>query len=174
MNKQIINISSDVQENTLDRTAVETARDNAITAGIDEISAEGVGDFRIPEDQDWLTSEILYPLPGNVAPDSWEAGWVYAVGTDAAKFKEAICNKISPPLRLLGDVHPLGSGNGVIDSADLLLIAQHQVQIITLTGNDFLAADVNVDGKIDSADLLLMAQYLVGLITEFPGGKYIP
>jgi hypothetical protein len=92
--KQIINIGSDVQENTLNRAAIETARDNAITAGIDEISAEGVGNFRIPQDQDWLTAEILYPQPGNVAPGSWVPGWVYAVGIDAAKFKEAICHKI--------------------------------------------------------------------------------
>jgi hypothetical protein len=99
---------------------------------------------------------------------------VYAVGTDAAKFKEAICNKISPPMRLLGDIHTLGSGNGVIDAGDLQLMVQHLVWIITLTGNDFLAADVNVDGNVDAADLQLMAQYLVGLITEFPGGKYIP
>ncbi len=169
VDKQIINISSDVQENTLDQTAVETARDNAITAGIDEISAEGVGDFRIPQDQDWLTSEILYPLPGNVAPGSWEPGWVYAVGTDAAKFKEAICNKISPPLRLVGDVNNDGNINGL----DLLFIAQHLVGTITLTGDDLDAANVDGNGGVNGLDLLYMAQYVAGAITEFPRGKYI-
>ena len=95
--KQIINISSDVQENTLDRPAIEEARD-AATNYVDEISAEGVGDFRIPEDQDWMQNRIVHPgFPtgtGNIAPYSWDPGWVYAVGTDADKFKEAICHKI--------------------------------------------------------------------------------
>jgi hypothetical protein len=168
VDKQIINISSDVQESTLNRAAVETARDNAITAGIDEISAEGVGNFRIPEDQDWLTSEILYPQ-GNVAPGSWVPGWVYAVGTDAAKFKEAICNKISPPLRLVGDVNNDGSVNGL----DYLLMARHLVGTITLTGDDLDAADVDGNGRFDGLDYLYMARYLVGTITEFPRGKYI-
>jgi hypothetical protein len=169
VDKQIINISSDVQENTLDRTAVETARDNAIAAGIDEISAEGVGDFRIPQDRDWLTSEILYPLPGNVAPGSWQPGWVYAVETDAAKFKEAICNKISPPMRLVGDVNNDGSVNGL----DYLYMARHLVGTITLTGDDLDAADVDGNGSFNGLDYLYMARYLVGTITEFPRGKYI-
>ncbi|MCK5654348.1 MAG: cadherin-like domain-containing protein, partial [Dehalococcoidia bacterium] len=95
--KQIINISSDVQENTLDRPAIEEARD-AATNYVDEISAEGVGDFRIPEDQDWMQNRIVHPgFPtgtGNIAPYSWDPGWVYAVGIDADKFKEAICHKI--------------------------------------------------------------------------------
>jgi len=80
----------------------------------------------------------------------------------------------TPVPRLEGDVHTLGSGNGVIDSADLQLIAQHIVGTTTLTGDDFLAADVNDNDVLDSADLQLMAQYLVGTINEFPGGTYIP
>ena len=168
VDKQIINISSDVQEDTLNRAAVETARDNAISAGIDEISAEGVGDFRIPQDQDWLTSEILYPQ-GNIAPGSWVPGWVYAVGTDAAKFKEAICNKISPPLRLVGDVN----NDGSINVLDYVYMAQHLVGTITLTGDDLNAADVDGNDRFDVLDYVYMARYLVGAISEFPRGKYI-
>ena len=80
----------------------------------------------------------------------------------------------TPMQRLEGDVHPLGSGNGIIDSADFQLVAQHIIWTITLTGNDFLAADVNDGGTVDSADLQLVAQYLIWTITEFPGGMYIP
>jgi len=76
--------------------------------------------------------------------------------------------------RLEGDVHPLGSGSDAIDSADFQLVAQGLVGTITLTGNDFLAADVNDSDTLDSADLQLVAQYLVGTITAFPGGTYIP
>jgi len=81
---------------------------------------------------------------------------------------------ICAPDRLEGDVHPLGAGNGVIDSADSQLIAQHIMGAITLSGDDLLAADVNDYGSVDSADLQLLAQYLVGTITAFPGGEYIP
>ena len=76
--------------------------------------------------------------------------------------------------RLEGDVHPLGSGNGAIDTADFQLVAQGLVATIMLTGDDFLAADVNDDGIVNSADLQLIAQYLLGMITEFPGGTSIP
>jgi hypothetical protein len=76
--------------------------------------------------------------------------------------------------RLEGDVYPLGTADGVIDSADLQLIAQHIVGTITLIEPDFLAADVNDNGIVDSADLQLMAQYLIGTIDGFPGGDYIP
>ena len=76
--------------------------------------------------------------------------------------------------RLEGDVYPLGAADGVIDSADFQLIAQHIVGTITLIELDFLAADVNDSGTVDSADLQLMAQYLVRTIDGFPGGDYIP
>lgn len=54
------------------------------------------------------------------------------------------------------------------------LVAQHIVETITLTGDDFLAADVNDDFAVNGADLLLIKRYIVGIITEFPGGTYIP
>jgi len=76
--------------------------------------------------------------------------------------------------RLEGDIHPLGNGNDVIDSADFQLVAQGLVEAILLVGNAFLAADVNDSGTLDSADMQLIAQYLVGSITAFPGGMYIP
>jgi len=80
----------------------------------------------------------------------------------------------APTQRLEGDVHPLGTGNGLIDAADFQLGVQHIVGTITLTGDDFNAADVNDSGTIDSADIQLVAQYLIGTITAFPGGEYIP
>jgi hypothetical protein len=61
---------------------------------------------------------------------------------------------------LKGDIND----DGVIDSADLQLLAQHIIWTITLTGDDFLAADVNDSGTLDSADMQLVAQYLVGPI----------
>jgi len=92
--KQIINIGSDVGEYTVNKIATETARDNAIAAGIDEISTEGIGNIP-PVDIDWLRDEIVYPQPGSIAPP-FIPGWVYMVGTDAGMFKLAICEKIMP------------------------------------------------------------------------------
>ena len=84
------------------------------------------------------------------------------------------CSFCIGTVRLEGDVHPLGSGDGVIDSADFQLVAQHIVHTITLSGDDFLAADVNDGGTVDAVDLQLVAQYLIGTIIAFPGGTYIP
>jgi len=92
--RQIINISSDVGAYGVDFEATETARDNAIAAGIDEISAEGIGYIRAV-DIEWLRDSIVWPQPGSIAPP-FTPGWVYVVGTDAGMFKEAICQKTSP------------------------------------------------------------------------------
>ena len=174
--EQIINISSDIGHIVVDYPATEAARNNAIAAGIDEISAEGVGDI-IPADINWLRDKIVWPQPGTIAPP-FTPGWVYDVGLNASMFKEAVCENVdciyAPTQRLEGDVHPLGTGNGVIDAADYQLVVQHIVGKITLTGDDFYAADVNDSGTLDSADMLLVAQYLIGTITVFPGGEYIP
>jgi hypothetical protein len=77
------------------------ARNNAIAAGITEISAEGIGD--IPAvDVNWLRDSIVYPAPGTIAPP-WTSGWVY-LGDDksggvesAGEFMKAICEEIPPP-----------------------------------------------------------------------------
>ena len=92
--KQIINISSDVGAHGVDFEATETARDNAIAAGIDEISAEGIGYIR-SVDIEWLRGSIVWPQPGSIAPP-FTPGWVYGVGIDAGMFKLAICQKVSP------------------------------------------------------------------------------
>jgi hypothetical protein len=173
--KQIINISSDVGLYVVNFDAIEFARDKAVIfGGIDEITAQGIGNIR-PVDITWLMEEIVWPQPAN---PPFTPGWVYIVGTNDAMFTTAICENVeciyAPAQRLEGDVHPLGTGNGLIDSADYQLVVQHIVGTITLTGDDFYAADVNDSGTIDAADLQLMSQYLIGTITVFPGGEYIP
>jgi hypothetical protein len=175
--KQIINISSDVGLYVVNFDAIENARDSAVFfGGIDEITAQGIGNIR-PVDITWLQNEIVWPHPGTIAPP-FTPGWVYNVGTNVPMFKLAFCENVEciyePAQRLEGDVHPLGTGNGLIDSADYQLVVQHIVGTITLTGDDFYAADVNDSGTVDSADMQLVSQYLIGTITSFPGGEYIP
>ena len=59
---------------------------------------------------------------------------------------------------LLGDL----SGDGKINSADILKIRLHLLNTNLLSGAYKEAADSNGDGKINSADLLLIRQYLLG------------
>lgn len=57
--------------------------------------------------------------------------------------------------------------DGVISSADAVLLAQHLAELTSLTGGSAEAADVNADGVISSADAVLLAQYLAELIRSF-------
>ncbi len=111
--KQIINISSDIGEYTLPGMEItKEARDAALAAGIDEISAEGIGDIRTI-DIEWLIDSIVYPGyplpddPGTIAPP-FIAGWVYVVES-AADFETAIGEKIQPPV----STHALIVGSSV-------------------------------------------------------------
>ena len=55
------------------------------------------------------------------------------------------------------------SGDGKIDSADLLSVQKHLLTVNLLSGENFTAADASNDGKIDSADLLRIQKYLLGV-----------
>lgn len=59
---------------------------------------------------------------------------------------------------ILGDL----SGDGQINSADILKIRQHLLGTSPLTDAYQAAADINRDNQINSADLLLIRQYLLG------------
>ncbi len=59
-------------------------------------------------------------------------------------------------LVILGDV----SGDGVINSADLLKVVKHLNETANLEGESLRASDCNNDGKTNSADLLKIVKYL--------------
>lgn len=55
------------------------------------------------------------------------------------------------------------NGDGKLDSADLLMIQKHLLDVNILKEEKFIAADANNDNKIDSADLLAIQKYLLGV-----------
>ncbi|MFC1848265.1 DUF1194 domain-containing protein [Chloroflexota bacterium] len=106
--KEIINICSDIGEYTIagGKGSVEVERDLAVTVkGIDEISAEGLGDIT-SVDMEWLRDSIVWPQPGSIAPP-YTPGWVLKVD-NAAEFETAISKKVPSAAEL---THALIAGS---------------------------------------------------------------
>ncbi len=61
---------------------------------------------------------------------------------------------------ILGEV----TGEGMINSADLLKIRQYLRKTVTLTNEFFIAADTTKDNILNSADLLRLRQYLLKMV----------
>ena len=55
------------------------------------------------------------------------------------------------------------TGDGKIDSADLLKMRQHLIGVSKLSGTYLNAADITKNGVVDSADLLRLRQHLIGI-----------
>ena len=66
-------------------------------------------------------------------------------------------------LRLIGDIDSSGS----VTASDALAALQCTVRKLTLSGDDFTAADANADGRISTVDALRILQYAVGKIDGF-------
>lgn len=84
-------------------------------------------------------------------------------GTSARTWNKYSNSTIYAQWRKLGDVNY----NNAIDMADVVLVQKHIAEIITLTGNDFLAADVNRNGQVDMSDVILIQNHISGVITSF-------
>lgn len=66
--------------------------------------------------------------------------------------------------QLLGDV----DGNGKVEAADAMLIAQYTLELTTLNATQLLVADVSHNGTVTMYDASLIAQFSKGIITKFP------
>lgn len=66
-------------------------------------------------------------------------------------------------LRSIGDIDSSGS----VTASDALAALQCTVRKLTLSGDDFTAADTNADGRISTVDALRILQYAVGKIDGF-------
>lgn len=67
-----------------------------------------------------------------------------------------VCGAVDPNMEK-GDIN----GDGVISSADAVLLARYLVDLVVLSDTQFYRADINGDGDITSADAVLMAKLLV-------------
>ncbi len=70
----------------------------------------------------------------------------------------------------LGDVN----NDGKINTLDARMAQQHADGVITLTGTQFLAADVDTDSDVDSTDATAIAKKGIGLPTGIPGFAQLP
>ena len=88
---------------------------------------------------------------------------VYLSTTSKAVIKVASFQYGEKPTYTLGDVN----GDGIINSADAILVLRYAVELGDLTDTQKLAANVNKDAVINSADAILILRYAVGKITSF-------
>ena len=128
-----------------------------------------VGDSRVPTaenlqyiDQQASDGSISFTLK----PKELTAGTsdsVYLSTTSKAVTKVASFQYGEKPAYTLGDVN----GDGIINSADAILVLRYAVELGDLTDTQKLAANVNKDAVINSADAILILRYAVGKITSF-------
>lgn len=88
---------------------------------------------------------------------------VYLSTTSKAVTRVASFQYGEKPAYTLGDVN----GDGIINSADAILVLRYAVELGDLTDTQKLAANVNKDAVINSADAILILRYAVGKITSF-------
>lgn len=62
---------------------------------------------------------------------------------------------------------------GGVNATDCMLILKHFVNMDTLTGTAWKAADVSGDSQINSIDALLSARRFTGSISAFPAGDWV-
>ena len=101
---------------------------------------------------DIVDSAVMISGPGLKAIDTGDGNQdgLYTIGTIEMLYTP-------------GDV----DGDGLFSSGDALLVLQHSVKLITLTGGALKAANVDSDPNISSADALRILQRSVGLIDSF-------
>jgi hypothetical protein len=127
--KQVINVATDGGPNVLLSPSptgdayddVTWVRNNATIEGLDELDAEGIGGGA---DITWMTTGLVWPQPGNVAPP-YTPGWVEAV-LDAEAFAAAVSAKFARLGEAKGRYEwvEVGKDAKTVDSSGSALIAE--------------------------------------------------
>ncbi len=73
--------------------------------------------------------------------------------------------KLAVDANALGDV----DGDGIITTKDALMLLQATNDLLNLTEEQFLRADINKDGELSAAEALRILQYVSGKITTIVG-----
>lgn len=98
----------------------------------------------------WSDGETIYQERDTYIMPSHDVNFVAQWEEQGSKFK-------------IGDL----DGNGVINSADALIVLKIAAKLNTPTAEQEKAADVDGNGQVNSADALLILKYAAKLITEF-------
>lgn len=75
----------------------------------------------------------------------------------------SVSGQVPPAPALTGDVN----GDGVVDTADALIVLRYSMTIGDLTPAEQEAADVNHDGAVTTDDALLILRYALGMIAWY-------
>lgn len=78
------------------------------------------------------------------------------------KFENGTCVYCGERAAKVGDIND----DGVISTADSVLLMRYLADLIDFDDRQLLAADVNGDGAVTTADSAILARYLANLITE--------
>jgi hypothetical protein len=156
------------------RAALPAAVKDVSTAGFDYRT--GAGRISLDADGDGLnrdaelmygTSPILTDTDGDGLTDSQEIE-LYATlptladsdGDGLTDGEEVLVLFTDPNLSNVGDLAPRNHPDGVVNVADLLILARLVGNLDTPSAQEFSLADVNNDGVIDVRDILQLRQQL--------------
>lgn len=108
-----------------------------------------------------VTPDTGYKLKdGSIKYKTYYGGEAFIGTSFRMPYQDVVIEAEFEPMTQFGDVN----GDGVITTADAVLLLQHIAKIITLENDVLTSADVNHDSSITTADAVLLLQYIAKII----------